>query len=127
MGDLKSILLRQGGCSYAEEARFWRSLFETLRTQKMIFVGFQSNEGEPILREKLSDTIIFGIDNDGKANVIYRVDADGNRTRINEPAPLSPLVRLSINVTEAAQASKIPTNLTPPEGGWEVLLLGRDL
>lgn len=59
--------------------------------------------------------------------MIYRVDADGNRTRINEPAPLSPLLRLSINVAEAAQASKIPANLTPPEGGWEVILLGRDL
>ena len=127
MGDLKSILLRQGGCTYAEEARFWRSLLATLRTQKMIYVGFQSYEGEPILREKLSDTIIFGIDTEGKANVIYRVDADGNRTRINEPAALSPLLRLSTTVTEAAQASKIPANLTPPEGGWEVILLGRDL
>jgi hypothetical protein len=127
MGDLKSILLRQGGCTYAEEARFWRSLMATLRTQKMIYIGFQSDEGEAILREKLSDTIIFGIDNEGKANVIYRVDADGNRTRINEPAPLSPLLRLSTTITEAAKASKIPANLNVPEGGWEVILLGRDL
>jgi hypothetical protein len=127
MGDLKSILLRQGGCTYAEEARFWRSLMATLRTQKMIYVGFQSDEGEAILREKLSNTLIFGIDNEGKANVIYRVDAEGNRTRINEPAPLSPLLRLSTTVTEAAKASKIPTNLNAPEGGWEVILLGRDL
>ena len=127
MGDLKSILLRQGGCPYAEEARFWRSLMATLRTQKMIYVGFQSDEGEAILREKLSDTLIFGIDNEGKPNVIYRVDADGNRTRINEPSPLSPLLRLSTTVTEAAKASKIPANLNPPEGGWEVILLGRDL
>ena len=127
MGDLKSILLRQGGCTYAEEARFMRSLLATLRTQKMIYVGFQSNEGEPILREKISNTLIFGIDNEGKANVIYRVDADGSRTRINEPAPLSPLLRLSTTVTEAAQASRIPANLNPPEGGWEVILLGRDL
>ena len=127
MGDLKSILLRQGGCTYAEEARFWRSLMATLRTQKMIYVGFQSDEGEAILREKLSNTLIFGIDNEGKANVIYRVDAEGNRTRINEPAPLSPLLRLSTTVTEAAKASKIPANLNAPEGGWEVILLGRDL
>jgi hypothetical protein len=127
MGDLKSILLRQGGCTYAEEARFWRSLLANLRTQKMIYVGFQSDEGEAILREKLSDTLIFGIDNEGKANVIYRVDADGNRTRLNEPAPLSPLLRLSTTVTEAAKASKIPNNLNAPEGGWEVILLGRDL
>ena len=127
LGDLKSILLRQGGCTYAEEARFWRSLLATLRTQKMIYVGFQTDDGEAILREKLSDTLIFGIDNEGKANVIYRVDADGNRTRINEPSPLSPLLRLSTTVTEAARASKIPANLNPPEGGWEVILLGRDL
>ena len=127
MGDLKSILLRQGGCTYAEEARFWRSLMATLRTQKMIYIGFQSDEGEAILREKLSNTLIFGIDNEGKANVIYRVDAEGNRTRINEPAPLSPLLRLSTTVTEAAKASKIPANLNAPEGGWEVILLGRDL
>ena len=127
LGDLKSILLRQGGCTYAEEARFWRSLLATLRTQKMIYVGFQSDDGEAILREKLSDTLIFGVDNEGKANVIYRVDADGNRTRINEPSPLSPLLRLSTTVTEAARASKIPANLNPPEGGWEVILLGRDL
>ena len=127
LGDLKSILLRQGGCTYAEEARFWRSLLATLRTQKMIYVGFQADDGEAILREKLSDTLIFGIDNEGKANVIYRVDADGNRTRINEPSPLSPLLRLSTTVTEAARASKIPANLNPPEGGWEVILLGRDL
>jgi hypothetical protein len=127
LGDLKSIFLRQGGCTYAEEARFWRSLMATLRTQKMIYVGFQSDEGEAILREKLSDTLIFGIDNEGKANVIYRVDADGNRTRINEPAPLSPLLRLSTTITEAAKASKIPANLNAPEGGWEVILLGRDL
>ena len=127
LGDLKSILLRQGGCTYAEEARFWRSLLATLRTQKMVYVGFQTDDGEAILREKLSDTLIFGIDNEGKANVIYRVDADGNRTRINEPSPLSPLLRLSTTVTEAARASKIPANLNPPEGGWEVILLGRDL
>ena len=127
MGDLKSILLRQGGCTYAEEARFWRSLMATLRTQKMIYIGFQSDEGEAILREKISNTLIFGIDNEGKASVIYRVDADGNRTRINEPAPLSPLLRLSTTVTEAAKASKIPANLNAPEGGWEVILLGRDL
>jgi hypothetical protein len=127
LGDLKSIFLRQGGCTYAEEARFWRSLMATLRTQRMIYIGFQSDEGEAILREKLSDTLIFGIDNEGKANVIYRVDAEGNRTRINEPAPLSPLLRLSTTVTEAAKASKIPANLNAPEGGWEVILLGRDL
>ena len=127
LGELKSILLRQGGCTYAEEARFWRSLLATLRTQKMIYVGFQSADGEAILREKLSENLIFGIDNEGKANVIYRVDADGNRTRINEPAPLSPLLRLSTTVTEAARSSKIPANLNPPEGGWEVILLGRDL
>ncbi len=127
LGDLKSILLRQGGCTYTEEARFWRSLLATLRTQKMIYVGFQADDGEAILREKLSDTLIFGIDSEGKANVIYRVDADGNRTRINEPSPLSPLLRLSTTVTEAARASKIPANLNPPEGGWEVILLGRDL
>ena len=127
LGELKSILLRQGGCTYAEEARFWRSLFANLRTQKMIYVGFQSDDGEAILREKLSDTLIFGIDNEGKASVLYRVDADGNRTRINEPAPLPPLLRLSTTITEAAKASKIPTNLNVPEGGWEVILLGRDL
>jgi hypothetical protein len=93
----------------------------------MIYVGFQSADGEAILREKLSDTFIFGIDNEGKANVIYRVDTDGNRTRINEPTPLSPLLRLSTTVTEAARSSNIPANLNPPEGGWEVILLGRDL
>jgi len=127
LGDLKSILLRQGACTYADEARFWRSLLDILRSQKMIYVGFQNIEGNPVLREKVSDTIIFGIDNEGKPNVIYRVDADGNRTRINEPAPLSPLLRLSLKVTEAAQSAKIPPNLNPPEGGWEVILLGRDI
>jgi hypothetical protein len=127
LNELKSILLRQGGCSYAEEARFWRSVLEILRSQKMIYVGYQNSEGEPLFREKVTDTIIFGINIEGKACAIYRIDSDGNRTRINEPAPLSPLLKLSMRVTEAAQAAKIPNNLSPPEGGWEVILLGRDL
>lgn len=124
--ELKSILLRQGSCPYAEEARFWRSLFTNLRTQKMVFVGFQNNEGRSILRERITNTILFGIDREGKANVLYRVDQEGHLLSVNEPAPLSPLVRLSSSVTEAAQNAGVPTNLSPPEGGWEVILLGRD-
>ena len=84
-------------------------------------------DGKPALREVLKNATLYGLDSDGKPAQLFRADATGNLTRVNEPALLSPLLRLSGTVTEAAQAAGIPAGLTPPDGGWESILQGRDL
>ncbi|NBV38156.1 MAG: hypothetical protein EBS00_01070, partial [Verrucomicrobia bacterium] len=101
--------------------------FLILRTYKSILAGSVTQQGQPILREKVTNVALFGIDKDGKPSILFRVDEEGSLIRVNEPAPLSPLVRLSGTVTEAAQTAGIPTGLTSPEGGWESILQGRDL
>lgn len=113
--------------SYADEARFWFLTMSTLRTYKSILAGSVTRDGLPTLREKVTNAALFGIDKDGKPSILFRADNDGSLVRVSEPAPLSPLVRLSGTVTEAAQAAGIPAGLTPPEGGWESILQGRDL
>lgn len=113
--------------SYAEEARFWRITLGTIRNYKTILAGSVSQQGLALPREKITNAALFGIDKDGKPSLLFQVDENGAIVRMNEPAPLSPLIRLSGTVTEAAQAAGIPAGLTPPEGGWESILQGRDL
>jgi hypothetical protein len=126
--DLRAFFAKsKSPVSYADEARFWRSTISILRTHKSILAGSVTQQGQPILREKVTNVALFGIDKDGKPSILFRVDEEGSLIRVNEPAPLSPLVRLSGTVTEAAQTAGIPTGLTPPEGGWESILQGRDL
>ena len=125
--ELKPFMLHQAGASYAEEARFWHATFHNLRNRNLIFAGMIGRDGKPVLREALTDTALYGIDTDGQAKVLFRVDNAGATERIAEAAPLSPLLRYPGSVTEATQAARIPAGLTPPEGGWEALLQGRDL
>jgi hypothetical protein len=70
---------------------------------------------------------LYGIDTEGKATVLFRVNQEGIPVRVAEAAPWTPLLRLPGTVAEAAQAAGIPAGLTPPTGGWEALLQGRDL
>lgn len=127
LSELRSFLTRQTGPAYADEARFWRLTVGTLQTYKLIYAGTVARDGKPLLREAIKNSAIYGLDSEGKPAVLFRADSSGALTRVNEPALLSPLLRLSGTVTEAAQSVGIPANLTPPEGGWEALLQGRDL
>ena len=125
--ELRAFLTRQTGATYAEEARFWRRTLGDLQSKKLIFVGTVGRDGKPVLREVLKNSTLYGLDSEGKPAQLFRADATGNLTRVNEPALLTPLLRLSGTVTEAAQAAGIPAGLTPPDGGWESILQGRDL
>ena len=125
--ELKSLFVRQAGATYAEEARFWRAVFGTLRSQNLIFAGMVSGEGRPQLREHVESAVLYGLDAEGRPAALFRIEADGKTERIADAAPLSPLLRLGGNVKEAAQSAGIPNGLTPPAGGWQALLHGRDL
>lgn len=126
--ELRAFLTRQSGPSYADEARFWRRTLGELQAQKLIFVGTVGRDGRPALRESPKNTALYGLDAEGKPALLFRVDATGAATRVNEPALLSPLLRLSGTVGEAIQAvGGAPAGLLPPEAGWESILQGRDL
>jgi hypothetical protein len=125
--ELRAFLISQGGAGYAEEARFWRATFASLRNRKLIFAGMVGRDGQPNLRETIKGSALYGLDNDGKATVLFRISDDGEVKRVAEAAPLSPLLRYPGTVAEAAQAAGVPKGLLPPDGGWETLLQGRDL
>jgi hypothetical protein len=125
--DLRVFLIRQGGATYSEEARFWRATFATLRNKRLILAGMVGRDGQPLLREQVKGSTLYGLDNEGKATVLFRVGEDGAAQRIADAAPLSPLLRYPSTVAEAAEAATIPKGLLPPDGGWETLLQGRDL
>jgi hypothetical protein len=125
--ELRAFLTPPGGAGYAEEARFWRTTFANLRNRKLIFAGWVSRDGKPELRELIKGSALYGLDNEGKATVLFRVGDDGEIKRVAEAAPLTPLLRYPGTVAEAAQAAGIPKGLLIPDGGWETLLQGRDL
>ncbi len=125
--ELRAFLTRQTGVTYADEARFWRRTLGELQAQKLIFAGTLGRDGRPALRETAKNTALYGLDSEGKPALLFRTDAAGALTRVNEPALLTPLLRLSGSVGEAAQAAGIPTGLLPPAAGWESILQGRDL
>ncbi len=125
--DLRAFLIRQGGPGYAEEARFWRATFGELRSRKLIFAGMVGRDGRPGLRETVKGSVLYGLDNEGKATVLFRVTQSGEISRVADAAPLTPLLRYPGSVAEAAAATGIPAGLLPPEGGWETILQGRDL
>ncbi len=125
--ELRAFLTPPGGAGYAEEARFWRATFAQLRNRKLIFAGMVGRDGRPALRETIKGSALYGLDNEGKAAVLYRVGDDGEPKRVAEAAPLTPLLRYPGTVAEAAQAAGVPKGLIVPEGGWETLLQGRDL
>ena len=126
-GELRAFLVPQGGAGYAEEARFWRATFAQLRNRRLVFAGMVGRDGTPRLREVTKGSALFGLDNDGKVAVLFRVGEDGLPKRVADAAPLSPLLRYPALVAEAAEAAGIPKGLNPPDGGWETLLQGRDL
>jgi hypothetical protein len=125
--ELRAFLTPPGGAGYAEEARFWRATFAHLRNRKLIFAGWVGRDGRPELRESIKGSALYGLDNEGKATVLFRVGDDGEPKRVAEAAPLTPLLRYPGTVAEAAQAAGIPKGLLAPDGGWETLLQGRDL
>jgi hypothetical protein len=125
--ELRAFLVPQGGAGYAEEARFWRATFAQLRNRRLVFAGMVGRDGTPRLREVTKGSALFGLDNDGKVAVLFRVGDDGVPKRVADAAPLSPLLRYPALVAEAAAAVGIPKGLNPPDGGWETLLQGRDL
>ncbi len=125
--ELRAFLAPPGGAGYAEEARFWRATFANLRNRKLIFTGMVGRDGRPVLRETIKGTALYGLDNEGKATVLFRIGDDGEVKRVAEAAPLTPLLRYPGTVAEAAQAAGIPKGLIAPDGGWETLLQGRDL
>lgn len=125
--ELKVFLLPRTGPSYADEARFWRTVLGTLRERALIFAGHVGRDGKASLRDPLNNVVLYGIDTEGKATVLFRVNAEGTAVRVAEAAPWTPLLRLPGTVAEAAQAAGIPAGLQPPIGGWEALLQGRDL
>jgi len=125
--ELRAFLTPPGGAGYTEEARFWRATFAGLRNRKLIFAGWVGRDGKPELRETIKGSALYGLDNEGKATVLFRVGDDGEVKRVAEAAPLTPLLRYPGTVAEAAQAAGIPKGLIAPDGGWETLLQGRDL
>jgi hypothetical protein len=125
--ELKVFLLPRTGPGYADEARFWRTVLGTLRERPLIFAGHVGRDGKAVLRDPLANVVLYGIDTEGKATVLFRVNSEGLPVRVAEAAPWTPLLRLPGTVAEAAQAAGIPAGLQPPTGGWEALLQGRDL
>lgn len=126
-GEIRAFLVPQGGTGYAEEARFWRATFAQLSTRRLVFAGMVGRDGTPRLREAAKGSALYGLDNEGKVAVLFRVGEDGLPKRVADAAPLSPLLLYPGLVAEAAQAAGIPKGLNPPDGGWETLLQGRDL
>jgi hypothetical protein len=125
--ELRAFLVPQGAAGYAEEARFWRATFAQLRARRLIFAGMIGRDGAPRLRDATKGGALYGLDNDGKVAVLFRIGEDGLPRRVADAAPLSPLLRYPGTVAEAAEAAGIPKGLNPPDGGWETLLQGRDL
>jgi hypothetical protein len=125
--ELRAFMIPQGGAGYAEEARFWRATFVQLRNRRLVFAGMVGRDGTPRLREATKGSALYGLDNEGKVAVLFRVGEDGLPKRVADAAPLSPLLRYPALVAEAAEAAGIPKGLNPPDGGWETLLQGRDL
>ena len=125
--EIKVFLLPRTGPGYADEARFWRAVLGTLRERPLIFAGHVGRDGKAALRDPLANVVLYGIDTEGKPTVLFRVNSEGVPVRVAEAAPWTPLLRLPGTVAEAAQAAGIPAGLTPPIGGWETLLQGRDL
>jgi hypothetical protein len=125
--ELKVFLLPRTGPGYADEARFWRTVLGTLRERSLIFAGHVGRDGKAALRDPLANVVLYGIDTEGKATVLFRVNSEGIPVRVAEAAPWTPLLRLPGTVAEAAQAAGIPAGLPTPTGGWEALLQGRDL
>ena len=125
--ELRGFLIRQGGTPYADEARFWRTVFGSLRARKLVFAGMVGRDGKAVLREQLKGSALYGIDNDGKPAVLFRVGDDGVAQRVADAAPFSPLLRYPGTVAEAAESAVIPKGMLSPDGGWETLLQGRDL
>lgn len=125
--ELRAFLTPPGGAGYAEEARFWRATFANLRNRKLIYAGWVGRDGKPTVGEKIKGSALYGLDNEGKATVLFRVAEDGEIKRVADAAPLTPLLRYPGAVAEAAQAAGIPKGLMAPDGGWEILLQGRDL
>jgi len=125
--ELKVFLLPRKGPGYAEEARFWRTVLGTLRERPLIFAGHVGRDGKAALRDPLANVVLYGIDTEGKATVLFRVNPEGIPVRVAEAAPWTPLLRLPGTVAEAAQSAGIPDGLLVPTGGWEALLQGRDL
>lgn len=125
--ELRTFLVVPGGATYADEARFWRTTFAALRQRKLIFAGLVGRDGKPTLREIVKGSALYGLDNEGKASVLFRIGEDGQINRVAEAAPLTPLLRYPGTVAEATQAAGVPKGLLAPEGGWETLLQGRDL
>ena len=125
--ELRAFLTPPGGAGYAEEARFWRGTFANLRNRKLIFAGWIGRDGKPELRETIKGSALYGLDNEGKATVLFRIGDDGLVKRVAEAAPLTPLLRYPGTVAEAAEGAGIPKGLIIPDGGWETLLQGRDL
>jgi hypothetical protein len=93
----------------------------------VVFAGMVGRDGAPRLREAAKGSALYGLDNDGKVAVLFRVGEDGLPKRVADGAPLSPLLRYPGTVAEAAEAAGIPKAFNPPDGGWETLLQGRDL
>lgn len=125
--ELKALFVRQAGPTYADEAHFWRLVFGGLRNHGMIFAGMVTREGKAAPRENLPNVALYGLDIEGKPAVLFRIGADGAAQRVADAAPLSPLLRFAGSVAESARTAGIPAGLQPPEGGWELILQGRDL
>lgn len=58
-----------------------------MRNRKLIFAGWVGRDGKPELRETIKGSAIYGLDNEGKATVLFRVGDDGEVKRVAEAAP----------------------------------------
>lgn len=126
LSDLTLALVRSAGPDYAKEAAFWRALAGALRNRRTVFAGHVAEDGSPVLRERLPNEGLFGLDREGRPALLFRSDARGSPERVVDAAPYSPLLRMPGTVEEAAKAAG-GEDIPAPPGGWESILQGRDI
>lgn len=121
--------LARGNVSYVAESQFLRALAGALRRGGMVFAGRAGPDGKPVWKTAPTPgSVIVGVDTEGRAAVLFECDSDGTPQTVSNPAPLSPLLRLSTTPAEAAVAAgQPPPSLAVPSAGWNSLLKGKDL
>jgi len=115
--------------NYVAEAQYLRAMLTALRRGATSLVGQVGLDGKPVWKTAPTGAaLLLGIDADGKPAILFECSADGSARPTGNAAPLSPLLRLSVTPSEAAEmAGEAPSTLPVPSGGWNNLLKGRDL
>lgn len=120
--------LSRPAVAYTEEARFLRATLGAARESGLTFAGRVGLDGRPLLREATPGVVLLGLAADGQPAALFQTDAEGKAGRLRDPLPLTPLVRLTLGLEDAARrAGPAPAGMRRPTEGWDSLAKGQDL